>query len=285
MYNEEVEKLIEMALLDGELTERERQILLSKAEAMGINLAEFEMVLEAKLFEKNKRDNSTVVNPDKMGALVKCPACGAIAETFSTKCNDCGTEFRNISASKNIIHFSQKLDELESTRTETAAGASDKNTGCFELLKWMLFWYILLPIKIVQFFINRSKPPQWSITDTRKEELILNFPVPMSREEIIEFLTLAVSKINSNTYFNAFSDDMKNKGAWNAVWLKKIQQIQSKASIAMINDKASLEIVDKIVLSATQSINENNKKILHISIAFAAVVILFIIMNLIMTNV
>ena len=57
MYNEEVEKLIEMALLDGDLTERERQILLSKAEAMGINLAEFEMVLEAKLFEKNKRDN------------------------------------------------------------------------------------------------------------------------------------------------------------------------------------------------------------------------------------
>jgi hypothetical protein len=106
----------------------------------------------------------------------------------------------------------------------------------------------------------------------------------MSREEIIEFLTLAVSKINSNTYFNAFSDDMKNKGAWNAVWFKKIQQIQSKASIAMINDKASLEIVDKIVLSATQSINENNKKILHISIAFAVVVILIIVMNLIMTN-
>jgi len=277
MYNEEVEKLIEMALLDGDLTERERQILLSKAESMGINLAEFEMVLEAKLYEKNKRDNSTVVNSDKMGSLVKCPACGAIAETFSTKCNDCGTEFRNISASKNIIHFSEKLDEIESTRTETAA-SSDKNTGCFELLKWIMFWYILLPIKIIQFFINRSKPPKWSITDTRKEELILNFPVPMSREEIIEFLTLAVSKINSNTYWNAFSDDMKNKGAWNAVWFKKIQQIQSKASIAMINDKASLEIVNKIVLSVTQSINENNKKILHISIAFAAVVILLIIM-------
>ena len=277
MYNEEVEKLIEMALLDGDLTERERQILLSKAESMGINLAEFEMVLEAKLFEKNKRDNSTVVNSDKMGSLVKCPACGAIAETFSTKCNDCGTEFRNISASKNIIHFSEKLDEIESTRTETAA-SSDKNTGCFELLKWIMFWYILLPIKIIQFFINRSKPPKWSITDTRKEELILNFPVPMSREEIIEFLTLAVSKINSNTYWNAFSDDMKNKSAWNTVWFKKIQQIQSKASIAMINDKASLEIVNKIVLSVTQSINENNKKILHISIAFAAVVILLIIM-------
>lgn len=278
MYSEEIEKLIEMALLDGDLTERERQILLSKAESMGINLAEFEMVLEAKIFEKNKRENSTTVNSDKMGALVKCPACGAIAETFSTKCNDCGTEFRNVNASKNITIFFQKLDELESTRTETATGSADKNIGCAELLKWGMFWYILLPTKIIQFFINQSKPPKWSVTDTRKEELILNFPVPMSREEIIEFLTLAVSKINSNTYLNAFSDDMKNKGAWNTVWLKKIQQIQSKASIAMINDKASLEIVNKIVLSATQSINENNKKILHISIAFAAVVIILIIM-------
>ena len=70
MYNEEVEKLIEMALLEGELTERERQILLSKAEAMGINLDEFEMVLEAKLFEKNKRDKNIAVASSIIGAIL-----------------------------------------------------------------------------------------------------------------------------------------------------------------------------------------------------------------------
>ncbi len=54
MYNEQLEKLIEMALMDGELTEKEKQILFKKAEGMGVDLDEFEMVLEAKLFEKQK---------------------------------------------------------------------------------------------------------------------------------------------------------------------------------------------------------------------------------------
>jgi uncharacterized tellurite resistance protein B-like protein len=47
MYNEQLEKLIEMALLDGVLTEKEKQVLFKKAEALGIDLDEFEMVLEA----------------------------------------------------------------------------------------------------------------------------------------------------------------------------------------------------------------------------------------------
>ena len=54
IYNEQIENLIEMALADGELTEKEKQVLFKKAEAQGIDLDEFEMVLDAKLFEKQK---------------------------------------------------------------------------------------------------------------------------------------------------------------------------------------------------------------------------------------
>ncbi|MEY4659601.1 MAG: hypothetical protein RJB36_1367, partial [Bacteroidota bacterium] len=54
MFNEQLEKLIEMALMDGELTEKEKQILFKKAESLGVDLDEFEMVLEAKLFEKQQ---------------------------------------------------------------------------------------------------------------------------------------------------------------------------------------------------------------------------------------
>ena len=57
MYNDQLDKLIEMALMDGELTEKEKQILFKKAEIFGVDLDEFEMVLEAKLFEKKKSIN------------------------------------------------------------------------------------------------------------------------------------------------------------------------------------------------------------------------------------
>ena len=63
MYNEQIEKLIEMALMDGELTEKEKQVLFKKAEAMGIDLDEFEMVLDAKLFEKKQAMQASAPPP------------------------------------------------------------------------------------------------------------------------------------------------------------------------------------------------------------------------------
>ena len=129
MYNEQIDKLIEMALMDGELTEKEKQILFKKAESLGLDLDEFEMVLDAKLFEKKQasKSNNTTASAapvsDKLGDVKKCPGCGAITESFSTKCSDCGTEFRNINASQNITKFFDKLNELEAGREESLFGS------------------------------------------------------------------------------------------------------------------------------------------------------------------
>ena len=289
MYNEQLEKLIELALMDGELTEKEKQILFKKAESMGVDLDEFEMVLEAKLFEKQKSDKPVTAAPksDKLGDVRKCPACGAIAETFATKCQDCGTEFRNIEASQNIIKFFEKLDEVESNRKDSVYETtnSDSNIGIGTVIKWLFFWYILLPLKLFSFFINKSKPAKWSTTDSRKEELIMNFPIPVSREEIFEFLNLASSKINSNTYFNAFAEETKYKDAWNKIWLKKIEQIHSKASMAMKNDKKSFEDVNKITESARLTIKSNNKKVLHIALGFITLVAVLIIWGIVSSKI
>jgi len=54
MYDEQLEKLIEIALHDGVLTEKEKQVLFKKAESLGIDHDEFEMVLESRLHEKQQ---------------------------------------------------------------------------------------------------------------------------------------------------------------------------------------------------------------------------------------
>ena len=279
MYNEQIENLLNIALADGELTEKEKQILFKKAEAAGIDLDEFEMVLESKLFEKQKSGSSTAApKSEKLGDVRKCPACGAIAETFATKCSDCGTEFRNIEASQNLIKFFEKLDELEASRKDSIYSTNDSsnNISLGTIIKWLFFWPFMLPLKIVNFFINKSKPGKWSTTDSRKEELIMNFPVPVSREEILEFLSLATSKINSNTYFNVFSEETKYKDTWNKIWLKKIEQIHSKASIAMKNDKKSFEDVDKMAVQARSIVKSNNTKVIHFAILFAVALVIII---------
>lgn len=46
--NPEIEKLIEMALADGRVTDKEREIILRKAEKLGLDVDEVEMYLEGK---------------------------------------------------------------------------------------------------------------------------------------------------------------------------------------------------------------------------------------------
>jgi hypothetical protein len=79
-------------LADGELTEKEKQILFKKAEAAGIDLDEFEMVLDAKLFEKQQTVLMQILHhllqhrkSDKFGDVKKCPACGAIVTSLFGK--------------------------------------------------------------------------------------------------------------------------------------------------------------------------------------------------------
>ena len=100
MYSDKMEALINAALADGELTEKEKQILFRKAEAEGIDLDEFEMVLDARLFEANKEQQKeaqaaqqAAPKSNKFGDILKCPACGAIVATGSAVCVECGYAF------------------------------------------------------------------------------------------------------------------------------------------------------------------------------------------------
>jgi hypothetical protein len=56
--NPEIEKLIKMALVDRQVTDKEREIILRKAEKLGLDTDEVEMYLEGSLDSK-KQDNSS----------------------------------------------------------------------------------------------------------------------------------------------------------------------------------------------------------------------------------
>lgn len=54
MYDEKLEALITAALADGMLTDKEKEILFKKAEAMGVDRDEFELVLDGRLAKRKK---------------------------------------------------------------------------------------------------------------------------------------------------------------------------------------------------------------------------------------
>lgn len=81
----EIENLINMALADGEVTEKERAIILRKAESLGIVKDEVEMILDAKLHQLK-----TKANESKKENVNKCPSCGEIIHGLSQVCSSCG---------------------------------------------------------------------------------------------------------------------------------------------------------------------------------------------------
>ena len=53
IYSKRIEVLINAALADGEITEKERAVLINRAKEEGIDPDEFEMVLDARCLELN----------------------------------------------------------------------------------------------------------------------------------------------------------------------------------------------------------------------------------------
>ncbi len=238
MYNEKIEALIDAALADGVLTDQERRVLFKNAEAEGIDLDEFEMVLEAKLHKQLEEEKKAKQrNPsNKQGDVRKCSGCGAVASSFATHCPDCGIEFRGIDISESIVVFFEKLGELEAERSQ-------------------------------------KDGENWSITDSRKEELILNFPIPNSKEDILEFITLATSRIYTIDIFNVFSNSTRYKRRWNQIWLNKISQIKAKAALSMRTQPEILIEIEMLCNKAYAIETSNSKKFWGVIVSIITLIV------------
>lgn len=210
LYNPQLEKLIDLALADGEFTEKEKQVLFKKAEAMGVDLDEFEMVLDARLYEHNQAQSVTTTSQaaptsNKFGDVKKCPTCGAMIQSFTTKCPECGFEFRNVEANCSIQKLFTLLNSVEDTRE---AGG----------------------------FLNFKQLHQDDNIRRKKISIIQNFPIPNTKDDILEFLTLAVPLAKKPKFFN---NDYEQKEMY-PTWKAKCQQIIMKARFSMKDDPETL---------------------------------------------
>lgn len=235
MYSEQIENLINHALADGELTDKERQILYKKAEEQGIDLDEFEMVLDARLFEKKQLLKATIPSApapksEKFGDVKKCPACGAIIRAFTAICSDCGHEFSNVESVSSVQKLYSELmrvEEEERNRKEDKSG-----------------------FKSIASFISgdsdeddsRLKQNIWS----RKSSVVSAFPIPNTKADILEFLALAVAEGGKKISIFFMYPEEK---AYIKTWRSKAEQVVIKARFSLSDDK---KIVEEINMYAKQ---------------------------------
>lgn len=127
MYNEQLETLINAALADGVLTDKEKEILFRKASQMGVDLDEFEMVLDGRLAKMKAASRPAVPVQEKVGNIKKCPACGAVLTGTEARCPECGHYFTNVAANRTMEKFSAGLQQLAAK--ESGLGAIKRMYG------------------------------------------------------------------------------------------------------------------------------------------------------------
>lgn len=162
-----------------------------------------------------------IIESDKSDQInIHCPCCGRLLSAVAATC-PCGYEIHGKKASSVIREFLRKLDEIDKQRVS----------------KW----------KELARYMNNSV----SVRAERKAEFIKNFAIPNTKEDIIEFLLLALPNIDNQILkkriwigVSASQSEFKSRKILAQAWLLKFEQVYQRARISFGNDPDFRKIQD-----------------------------------------
>lgn len=109
MLPEQLQNLIDLALADGEITEKERAVIIKKGMKLGYDLDELEVILDGHLDKISEKLKSKKPS--------KCPSCGEIISGISYVCKSCGyviSENRETKVVEDIRILEEVIIEIKS---------------------------------------------------------------------------------------------------------------------------------------------------------------------------
>lgn len=167
MFSKELENLIQATLEDGILEEYEKAALVKRAQAEGVDLTELEIYINSLLqkrqreLNQKKDEQEQKYEKEKKEAFGRtCPNCGKQVPPITLKC-DCGYEFTSAKNVSSVQVLSDKIEAIMSKPYKQSDPNSDKYKE-----------------EVRQRY-------------QRVKETINFFPVPNTKEDIIEFLALS----------------------------------------------------------------------------------------------
>ena len=173
---DELKKLIDAAMADGIITSKEREVIIRKAATLGIDAAEVEVYLDAEI--QKTEQAADMAKRDKIGPV--CPQCGKQVPPLTLKC-ECGYEFTNAKRSYSMQILSERLNAISLTDDE---------------------------LKEIEKAAPAEKAGKRSdFLASKQINMITTFPVPNTKEDIIDFLSTSISLANKEI---GFLDKKKN---------------------------------------------------------------------------
>ncbi len=153
------------------------------------------------------------------GQIHKCPNCGDILDAFEAKCENCGWERRDTSTTRSVLQFISDLQKIESKRMETTNEQPS-------MLK-----------KLIGFDLNLGAGRKFNQQKKKEKiQLISTYIIPNTKEDILEFLQLSLSKIEGLALTHQRDEDEIN------AWVMKLKQCDQKAKLMLAEDKDYLNL-------------------------------------------
>lgn len=224
MYSQKLEAIIDAALADGVLTDKERAVLHKKAAEEGVDPDELDVVIEGRLAKMKKETDWLRPTPPKentkMGNVQKCPACGAPYQPGMGSCPECGHVFQNVASNKSSKELASKISSLMTAK-------KDK--------------------------------------DTIIEE-IANFPLPSSKDDLLEFITSMDAK-------------RKEQGDYQKAYRVKYREAISKAKTVFPDDPQLQSLIKRTDKFSLKHFTKNEKMLSVICILILLLVVKSFIIN------
>lgn len=236
LISSELEQLINSAIINGQMSDAARATLHRRAMKEGVDPDELDLIINAKLAKiapqapppampQMPQPATSPAMPqapssNKLGSIKKCPNCGAPVASFNTHCEVCGHEFTNVAAASSITSLFNKLQELDEQLNQQISqrGVVDKIVGKFTFSEENLR----------EDFLER------------KLTTIRTFPIPNTKGDILEFLTMAASLGQKKSIFSVSS---REEIMLAKAWREKCVQVIHKARILLKNDPDAMEQV------------------------------------------
>lgn len=197
MFSKEMETLIEAVLQDGVLTDQEKAVLVKRAEKEGVDIDELDVYIQSLLQKRHQEEAAEDAKADRATKI------GSVR-----RCPNCGYNVPSGFAACpqcgqtfNVTETSDSWEKLQDKLNSMKAGFWDTGLG------------------------------------KRKDEVIINFPVPNTRADLLEFLSSLQPKAKNKKRSFLEDDDASALASPYAYWQLYCNCI-NKARISFSNDSS-----------------------------------------------
>lgn len=152
-YPKELTDLLQQYMTDGIMTEKERAVLLRKAESLGVDKDEFDLFIDAE--EQKFEQKIDAAKRQAKGKL--CPFCEASVPMFTDKCPECGG---NITP-----EVTKELNEIVEALEDAVVNFKSTNNADLQRNKANVERYV----RKAEMYYGNNKKIQILIAEVKKE--------------------------------------------------------------------------------------------------------------------